>query len=320
MNEFELIRRYFTRPAHGANLGIGDDCALVEPSPGHELAISTDMLVEGRHFLPGDDPRDLGHKALAVNLSDLAAMGARPRWVFLALALPASEAEWVAPFADGFFSLAQRFEVELIGGDTTRGPRNLCLTVVGELPRGSAILRSGARPGDDVWVSGCLGEAALGLMHIEAKLELEPDELAGCLARLHRPEPRIALGLALRGTASAMLDVSDGITGDLGHLATASGVGAQIRIGALARAPAVSARLGGRDRDLALAALLGGGDDYELCFTAPAQRRDRIGSIAASTGVAVARVGEIVPGRGVEVIDEAGRSLTDAVRSFDHFA
>jgi len=225
MGEFDLIRRYFTRPSPGAVVGVGDDCAILQTAPGMQLAISTDMLVEGRHFFPDVDPYSLGHKALAVNLSDLAACGARPLAFTLALSLPSADAAWLEPFSAGLWALADEHGCELIGGDTTRGPLTLCITVFGEVPgdakgptRTLALLRSGAQAGDDVYVSGTLGEAALGLQHQLGRLQLDALAAAACRARLERPTPRVALGLALRGIASACADVSDGLLGDLGHI------------------------------------------------------------------------------------------------------
>src|SRR5690349_11072295 len=230
MSEFGLIDRFFTRPARdpAVRLGVGDDAAIVAPAPGCELAISVDMLVEGRHFLADVDPEALGHKTLAVNLSDLAAMGATPRWALLAGALPDANEAWLAAFSRGLFALAERFDVALIGGDTTRGPRNLCVTIIGELPAGTAITRAGARAGDDIWVSGTLGDAMLALAALHGRTPLAPAELGALRVRLERPEPRVALGEKLRGVASAALDVSDGLTGDLAHILDASHVGARI--------------------------------------------------------------------------------------------
>ena len=232
LGEFALIDRFFRRegPQPGVVLGIGDDAALLAPAPGHELVLAVDMMVEGRHFLPGTDPEGLGHKLLAVNLSDLAAMGARPRWALLALALPDNEASWLAAFARGLFALAGEHDVALVGGDTTRGPRNLCLTIAGEAPAGCAIRRSGAQAGDDVWVSGTLGDAMLALAALEKRTILDEEALSRLRPRLERPQPRVALGLALRGVAASMLDVSDGLTGDLGHILEASDVGARIDV------------------------------------------------------------------------------------------
>lgn len=283
LGEFDLIQQYFARPGSG----IGDDCALLTPSPGCQWLVSTDMLVAGRHFFPDVDPEALGHKTLAVNLSDLAACGATPRACFLALALPperAADADWLAAFARGFHALAERHGVVLAGGDTTAGPLNLCVTVMGEAPLGSALLRSGARPGDAIWVSGPLGNARLALEVMQGRADAP---LAPLRAALERPQPRVALGLALRGRASSCIDLSDGLLGDLGHVLKASGVGATLDWAALPRGEALAAQ----PPEVQLRCLLAGGDDYELLFTAPpaedfgAVGAQRIGRIDAEAGL-----------------------------------
>lgn len=316
-SEFELIARYFDRPADNAVLGVGDDAALIRPSPGMVLAVSADMLVSGRHFLPDADPVLLGHKTLAVNLSDLAAMAARPRWVLLSVALPSADEAWLAGFAQGFFGLAERYGVDLVGGDTTRGPLNLSVTILGEVPAGQALRRDAARAGDDIWVSGELGGAALGLRHLLGKVALAGDEAAACLARLHAPEPRVGLGLVLAGVAHAAIDVSDGLLGDLGHILERSGLGAEVALAALPAAPAVASRLPER---LALECLLAGGDDYELCFTAAPGRRDAVQAAGTAAGVPVSRVGTIMARPGLRVLRRDGTSLDMEVTGFDHFA
>jgi thiamine-monophosphate kinase len=320
VNEFALIARYFQRPVGDASvrLGIGDDAAIVAVTSGCELVVSVDMLVEGRHFQAGVDAESLGHKALAVNLSDLAAMGARPRWALLAGALPDADGAWLAAFARGLFALADRFGVELIGGDTTRGPRNLCVTIMGEVPAGQAITRGGARPGDDVWVSGTLGDAMLALAAIEGRTTMADAALVQVRDRLLRPEPRIALGQSLRGTATAALDVSDGLTGDLGHILQASGVGARVDLAAIPRSDVMRAKLR-EDRALALACLLAGGDDYELCFTAPPADRDRVSAAGSVCSVPVTRIGTITQEHGLRVLDESGAAMASLPRAFDHF-
>jgi thiamine-monophosphate kinase len=227
-SEFELIERCFKRSTRHTALGVGDDGALIVPAPGHELVVSTDLLVEGTHFFPDADPEDLGWKTLAVNVSDLAAMGATPRWATLGAVLPAPTVSWVDAFARGFFACAETFGVDLIGGDTTRGPRCFSVTIFGEAPAGQALRRSGARAGDAIWVSGMPGRAARGLAHLQGRLALSGAERADCLAALHRPQPRVALGLALRGIASAAIDVSDGLLADLGHILAQSGVAAVV--------------------------------------------------------------------------------------------
>jgi len=315
-SEFEIIRRYFDRPARGAVLGVGDDAALVQPRAGAELVVATDMLLEGRHFLPGADPRALGHKSLAVNLSDIAAMGATPRWATLAIALPSDDAPWLDAFSRGLWSIAQRFETDLIGGDTTRGPLTVSITVLGEVPPGQALLRSGARPGDDIWVSGELGGAALGLAQLQGRARLAADDVRPLLLRLNEPEPRVELGKRLLGLAHSAIDVSDGFAADLGHILERSSLGARVSYEALPRPAAL-----GRVRDVALArhCVLSGGDDYELVFTAAPANRAQVESVAAQIGVALTRVGEIEQAPlGLRVLDERGRVLPPA-GGYDHF-
>lgn len=321
MTEFELIERFFTRAprGHSVRLGVGDDAALLAVTPGWELAASVDMLVAGRHFFPDTDPQRLGHKTLAVNLSDMAAMGAVPRWTLLAGALPNADASWLTAFARGFLALADEHAVDLVGGDTTRGPLNLCVTILGEIPAGHALQRGGARAGDDVYVSGTLGEAALALLALGHRTTLAPDALAQCRERLERPQPRVALGLALRDVASAALDLSDGLVGDLAHILERSGVGAEIALAAIPRAPVLDAMLRGPERELALRCLLAGGDDYELCFTAPVTAHDAIVEIAAVVALPLTRIGGITAGRQLVIRDERGLPLPVLPQAFDHF-
>jgi len=322
VNEFELIARYFTRPARASSvhLSVGDDAALLAPSPGCELAVSVDMLVSGRHFHADMDPEKLGHKTLAVNLSDMAAMGASPRWVLLAGALPDNNAEWLAAFARGFHALADTYGVDLVGGDTTRGPLTLCVTIMGEVPAGSALLRSGAKVGDDVYVSGTLGDAALALAAISGRVTLDADTLAAARARLETPTPRIGLGQALRGVATAALDISDGLVGDLSHILERSRVGATLDLRAIPRSPSLARLGGGPEHRLAVECLLAGGDDYELCFTAPPAAAARVAAVAAEIGVPLTRVGTITRGSGLVVRDERGAALPELPRAYDHFA
>ncbi|HWQ40222.1 MAG TPA: thiamine-phosphate kinase [Burkholderiales bacterium] len=315
-SEFELIARYFTRPARRAVLGVGDDAALIEVAPGRQLAVSTDTLVAGTHFFLEAEPGPLGHKCLAVNLSDLAAMGAHPRYALLALTLPAADESWLAEFSDGFLRLAESFDVELIGGDTTRGPLSITVTVLGETQPGKALTRAGARAGDQVWVSGVLGDAALAVLHLKGDLRLKGPDLEHCLRRLHRPTPRIALGEALVGIATAAIDVSDGLIADLGHICERSGVGAEVDYAAVPCAPQVN---GLKNVPAVRAALLAGGDDYELVFTAPASAQREIVAISGRTGVAASCIGRIVDGSDVRVVDAGGRPIELAQRGFDHF-
>ncbi len=317
-SEFDLIARFFTRPAPNAVLGVGDDAALLAISPGMELAVSTDMLVSGQHFFPDIDPYLLGHKTLAVNLSDLAAMGATPRWATLSLALPAAEVDWLEVFSRGLFDMAARFDVSLVGGDTTRGPLNLNVTILGEVPAGQALRRSGARVGDDIWVSGDLGGAALGLRHLLGEANLaDADEIEACLTRLHAPEPRVALGRALLGVAHAAIDISDGLLADLGHILACSETGAEIEFARLPAHPAVAARLPHR---LMQRCLLAGGDDYELCFTAAPERAHVVLAAAASAGVHVTRIGRITGEPGLRVHAADGSVMRVQESGFDHFA
>ena len=319
LSEFDLIDRFFRRPARHAILGVGDDAALIAPTSGWDLAISVDMLIEGTHFFPDVDPEALGHKTLAVNLSDLAAMGARPRWALLACALLETDPAWIEAFARGFFALADAHGVELVGGDTTRGPLSLCVTIVGETPVGEALRRSGARPGDAIYVSGRLGDAALAVAHHAGHAVLARDELAYCEKALMRPTPRVALGERLRAIATSAIDLSDGLTGDLGHILEASRVGATVDLTAVPRSAAIDRRLAGDERELALGCLLAGGDDYELCFTAPADAATSLDDLARELGLALARIGRVEAGAKLIVVDEQGRALTPLPRAFDHF-
>ncbi|MEO5764694.1 MAG: thiamine-phosphate kinase [Casimicrobiaceae bacterium] len=322
MDEFALIERHFRRAPRdpAVRVGIGDDGAVISPTPDADLVLSVDMLVEGRHFFAGADAARLGHKALAVNLSDLAAMGATPRFALLAGALPDADEAWLAAFMAGFRALADEFGVELIGGDTTRGPRNLCVTVVGEVPRGAALTRSGARDGDDIYVSGNLGDAALALAVIERRTTLDAAALSLARERLERPCPRVALGLRLRAVASAALDLSDGLAGDLRHVLERSQVGAIVDLAAVPCSAALAAKCSGPERALALACLLAGGDDYELCFCAPPAARTQIAACAAALALPLTRIGAITAGGGLVVRDEHGSPLPALPRAFDHFA
>jgi thiamine-monophosphate kinase len=315
LSEFDLIQRYFTRPAPNAILGVGDDAALLRVAEGMELAISTDMLVSGTHFFPDADPFLLGHKTLAVNLSDLAAMGAVPRWATLALALPGADENWLRRFSEGFFALADEYGVDLVGGDTTRGPLNLSVTIMGEVPRGQALRRSGAEAGDDIWVSGTLGKAALGLAQLQGRIALPEDARLSCLAALHQPRPRVALGLALRGIANSAIDISDGLLADLGHILECSHAGAEIAFAAI---PAIAPT--GIEDALFRHCILSGGDDYELCFTASAAKRNRIEAIAAELQLPLTRIGSISAARGCTVRAADGSVMKIKDSGYDHFA
>lgn len=314
--EFALIARHFKREVKGVALGIGDDAALLEVTPGMQLAISADMLVSGRHFFGDINPYDIGFKALSVNLSDLAAMGAVPRWVTLSLALPQIDEAWLHGFAQGFFACAAAFGVELIGGDTTAGPLTIAVQIMGEVPKGRALTRAGARAGDHLWVSGTLGDAALALQHVLGNIQLAEGEVAPVQARLDRPTPRVALGLALRDLASACLDISDGLAGDVLHLLRASGVGAVINTEAVP-VSAVMARY--QAHPVYWPCVLAGGDDYELLFTAPPEADAALQALAESVGVALHPIGEITQVDTLIWTNHAGDVLTPNVHAFDHF-
>jgi thiamine-monophosphate kinase len=316
LGEFDLIAKYFTRTVTRAALGVGDDCALFAPAPGMQLAVSSDMLVEGRHFLPTVAPDRLGHKALAVNLSDLAACGAKPLGFTLALAMPRVDERFLDGFARGLLALADAHDCELIGGDTTQGPLNLCITVFGELPQGQALLRSGARAGDDLYVSGTLGDARLALEVFRGTVALAGDAFERVRVAMEQPQPRVALGLALRGIATSAIDVSDGLLGDLAHVLRRSGVGAELQVDALPRSEVLAALPGALQRDCTLA----GGDDYELVFSAAPGDAARVAAAARSAQVAVTRIGRLSNAdAGLRLIDCDGRPVAHTFGSFDHF-
>ncbi|MCK6408664.1 thiamine-phosphate kinase [Thauera sp.] len=316
-SEFDLIRRHFTRSTRHTELAVGDDAALLAPRPGMQLAVSTDMLVAGTHFLADTDPQDLGWKTLAVNVSDLAAMGAEPRWAFLALALPHADEAWIAAFARGFFACADTFGVDLAGGDTTRGPLTLSVSIIGEIPAGAAVTRAGGRAGDDLWVSGQPGRAALGLAALRGETSLLPGAYEACVGALQRPQPRVALGGALRGLASAMLDVSDGLLGDLRHILECSATGAVVDVAAL---PLAALHATGTDPALCRHCLLSGGDDYELLFAAPFTRRADVAALATRLGLPLHRIGHLSaePGQ-LRLRESDGNLATPTAYGYDHF-
>jgi thiamine-monophosphate kinase len=318
MGEFDLITRYFKRPAKRSPLGVGDDCALLAPAPDMQLAVSSDMLVEGRHFLSTVDPARLGHKALAVNLSDLAACGAKPLAFTLALALPGIDEPWLEGFSRGLFALADAHGCELVGGDTTRGPLNICITVFGEVPAGAALLRSGARAGDDIWVSGTLGDARLALEVFRGTLALPADVFAQARMRMEQPTPRVALGQALRGIASAAVDVSDGLVGDLGHILASSRVGATLDADA-ATSTVAAASAPGLGIEALRTCALSGGDDYELVFTAAPSARAAVEQAGKESFTRVTRIGRIDAEAGLRIVDASGSPVAQRFGSFDHF-
>ncbi len=315
LGEFELIEKYFNRAPRRAALGVGDDCALIDVDLGMRLAVSSDMLVEGRHFLSTVSPERLGHKALAVNLSDLAACGATPLAFTLALSLPRADEAFIAPLAQGLFALADAHGIELIGGDTTAGPLNICITAFGQVPPEQVLLRSGARPGHDIWVSGRLGDARLALEVFRGHVTLPGSAFEEVRRAMELPEPRVPLGLALRGVATSAIDLSDGLIGDLGHVMRLSGVGAMIDVDALPR----SAVLGAQPMALQHQCLLAGGDDYELLFTAPPSRREAVREAAREAHVAVTCCGVIEAGDTLTIVDAHGAPVPVRLRGFDHF-
>ena len=311
--EFDLIARIRARVATRADvvLGIGDDAALLAPPPGRQLVVTADTLNDGVHFPRGTSPADVGWKALAVNLSDLASMGAEPAWCTLSLSLPQSDPAWIEGFLDGFLDLAGQHDIALVGGDTTRGPLSIAVTAMGLVEPGRALRRDGARVGDEVWVTGTLGDAAGGL----ALLDREP--VPALRARLDRPTPRVAAGRALAGIATACVDVSDGLLADLGHVCARSHVAAHLDVDALPASAALREAFGEADR---IALQASGGDDYELCFTAPADAGADIGAVSAQFGLRITRIGRIVAGEGVHPVDAKSQPWSSPRRGYDHFA
>ncbi|QKT04400.1 thiamine-phosphate kinase [Ectothiorhodospiraceae bacterium 2226] len=321
MGEFDLIARHFARlgaQRRDVTLGVGDDAALLAPPAGQHLVVAVDTLVAGVHFPTDTAAADIGHKALAVNLSDLAAMGAQPAWFTLSLTLPRADEAWLTAFAGGLRALAEAHGVQLVGGDTTRGPLTISVQVLGFAPPEAALRRSGARPGDGVYVSGTLGDAALGLAAVQGRVELPGESARRLRTRLDRPTPRVALGLALRGLATSAIDLSDGLAGDLTHILAASGVGAVLDCTALPLAAEV--RAWGETEPAAWRLALSGGDDYELCFTAPPAQQAAVERACAQAGVPCTRIGSIVAGEGLQLRGRDGVPLPVPLRGYEHFA
>lgn len=320
VSEFDIIRNYFKRPVTDARLGIGDDAALITSTTGAELALSTDTLVSSRHFFADADPYKLGYKSLAVNLSDMAAMGAKPRWTLLALTLPEAlanpDTSWLAEFSKGFFALADQYQVGLIGGDTTAGPLNIGVQIIGEVPAGLALRRSGAQPGDDIWVSGTLGDAALALKHELQQIVLAPEEIAQCMPALLTPTARVELGQRLIGLAHSAIDISDGLMADLGHILAASEKAASINITDI---PCSAVLKKYWRQKFAADCLLAGGDDYELCFTAAETKRHEITALSQELAIPLTRIGQIHLGAGLIVKDAQGHAITTEITGYDHF-
>ncbi|MBU3629943.1 thiamine-phosphate kinase [Polynucleobacter sp. AP-Melu-500A-A1] len=331
LGEFDLIQRFFKTGAQALKsnssiaLGIGDDCALLRPTAGQEIAITSDMLVEGRHFLSGANPELLGRKALAVNLSDLAAMGANPLGFTLALALPKVDSAWLEGFSKGLFSMANEYSCSLIGGDTTAGPLNICITAFGSIPIGKAIQRKGAKVGEDIWVSGELGDARLTLAALRHEVLLPDLDLKQIEHRMHQPTPRVELGIQLRGIASAALDISDGLLGDLKHILKESQVDAQIFLDLLPKSAILRKQSEALQNEFAAC----GGDDYEICFIAPSDQRNVIEKLSSTLHLPFTRIGQITVMKNTEasivLVSADGKRMSDSdtkilLKSFDHFA
>lgn len=320
-SEFDLIREYFTQPAQHSNLSVGDDAALISVASGMELAISADMLVAGTHFFHDADAYKLGWKSLAVNVSDMAAMGANPKWATLAIALPHADKDWLAEFSRGFFTCVKAFNIDLIGGDTTRGPLTISVQIMGEVPQGTATKRSGAKAGDDIWVSGMLGDAALALAHMQGKLHdkltIDDGYIEYCLQALHTPKPRIELGIALRNIATSAIDISDGLLSDLGHILKASGLGAKVHLNKLPTSAFINQHL---HEKYIQQYVLAGGDDYELCFTAPASDRKQIINLSHQLNLTLTNIGEITATTELFIYDTSQKTISFNKTGYDHFA
>ena len=314
-SEFNLIKKYFTRACKHTDLGVGDDAALLTVADGMQLVVSTDMSVAGTHFFADAAPYDIGWKALAVNVSDMAAMGAQAKWATLAIALPSVDEAWLAEFSKGFFACADKFGVDLIGGDTTRGPLNISVTIMGEVPTGKALRRDGAQAGDDIWVSGSLGDAALGLAHLQGKIALGSDALEASMHALHRPLPRTAPGLALRGIATSCIDISDGLLADLGHILSASNLGAEVH---LEKLPVSLYHLNHLHEPATQQCVLAGGDDYELCFTAPPDKREEIEFIGKQHNILLTCIAATLMDTGLQAMYK-NTALKLNSKGFDHF-
>ncbi len=312
--EFELIARHFTKATPNALLGVGDDCALIASA--RTIAVSTDMLVEGTHFFHGDDPFLLGKKALSVNLSDMAAMGANPMWATLALSLPEADESWLEAFSGGFMMQAQGYGVDLVGGDTTKGPLAICVQIMGEVDAEFALRRDGAAVGEDIWVSGCLGDAALGLAHLRGEIVLDEADAGRCLKALRDPVPRVELGLALCGISKCAIDISDGFCADLAHILERSKVSAAVEFSSLPVSDAIEKY---RTSPLGERAILSGGDDYELCFTASPEKAALVEAVGRRLGIRLSRVGRIREGEGLVVLDEAGNAKKVGEAGYEHF-
>lgn len=332
LGEFDLIERFFKTEADAMHtgesahitLGIGDDCALLKPPAGEEIAVTSDMLVEGRHFFAAANPELLGRKALAVNLSDLAAMGAKPLGFTLAIALPHVDTAWLEAFSKGLFAVAKQFSCPLIGGDTTAGPLTISITALGSIPSKKPIRRSGAKVGDDIWVSGTVGDARLTLAALRHEINLTDEDLQSIESRMHNPTPRVELGIQLRNIASSALDISDGLLGDLQHILKQSHVDAQIVLDQLPKSVTLQKQSMAIQNQFAAS----GGDDYEICFTAATQERNAIHGISKALNLPLSIIGQIIPMKNeqatIHLLDEEKKPISTneaatLLKSFDHF-
>jgi len=319
MSEFDLIRQHFTRATRHTDLGVGDDAALISCHASMQLAISTDMLVAGTHFFEDANPYFVGWKSLAVNISDMAAMGADPKWATLAIALPQNDPAWLQQFSAGFFACAQAFDVDLIGGDTTQGPLTISVQIIGKVPIGKALQRNGAQLDDDIWVSGRLGDAAMALAHLQGKLTLPESLLAICKQALDAPQPRVKLGLALRNIAHCVIDISDGLLADLGHILDASNLGACLELSEIPYSKNVFFDTGLSDPQL-LQMVLAGGDDYELCFSASPDKRADILELSTDLNLPLTMIGQMTSGTGVSLLGLDNEIVAFKETGFDHFS
>jgi len=317
--EFNIIEKYFTRPSKNADLGVGDDAALIQICTGHQLAVSADMLVAGTHFLANCPAYFVGWKSLAVNISDMAAMGATPKWATLAIALPNIDEDWLAEFSRGFFACADAFGISLIGGDTTRGPLNISVQIMGEVPIGKALRRDGAKVGDEIWVSGILGAAALGLAQLKNILPentLSAEEKQSCIDNLQAPQPRVALGLTLQDIAHSAIDISDGLLADLGHIVERSKLGANLYWELIPHVHVGN----GIDTSSLQNLCLAGGDDYELCFTAPASQHNAIIAIGKKLNLKLSAIGETTQETNLNLYDKNHQLIKLKTTGYDHFS
>ena len=318
-SEFDLIRQYFTRlgkQRQWLSVGIGDDAAVITPEAGQQLLISVDTLNVGVHFPEQSSAADVGYKALAVNISDIAAMGGEPQWFTLALSLPSADEAWLTLFCQGLGELVEQYQLCLVGGDTTRGPLSMTIQIAGTIPLGQALTRNNAHVGDDIYVTGSLGDAAAGLLICQNQLHANDEDARFFLDKLNRPRPRVAIGKGLRGLANSCIDVSDGLAADLGHIIEDSGVGAELVLEQLPVSEHL--RRQGLSNTRLQELLLFGGDDYELCFTAPVASHEAIQQLAQSNDMPITCIGKIIEERGLFSIEQAQRTSVP-VKGFDHF-